>query len=114
MVLMLATGSLAGCATSTGVLPAGPDTYTISEKYAPVLGGGDEAEKDTLTKANDFCTQKGLMFVPSNMGQSGGYAPASGRNGYSVTFKCLPANDPAVAAYHLQQAPNVVIEQRNR
>ena len=35
---------LSGCATSTGILPAGPDTYTISEKFAPIRGGGDEAE----------------------------------------------------------------------
>ena len=43
----------------------------------------------------------GRKFVPSNMGQA------------TVTFKCLLPDDPAVAAYLLQQAPNVIIEQRN-
>jgi len=86
---------LSGCATSTGILPAGPDTYTISEKFAPIRGGGDEAERDALTKADDFCTQKGLKFVPSNMGQAGNVASPYGPTGYTVTFKCLSPNDPA-------------------
>jgi hypothetical protein len=105
---------LAGCASSTGVLPAGPDTYTLSEKYAPVRGGGDEAERVALTEANDYCTQKGRVFLPNNMGQAGNTASPYGPNGYTVTFRCLPPSDPAVKAFQLQQAPNVIVEQRNR
>jgi hypothetical protein len=98
---------LAGCATSTGILPAGPNTYTITEKYAPIRGGGTEAESSAVNKANDFCTQQGREFVPNNMGQAG-------PTGYTVTFRCLLSNDPAVGNYHLGQAPNVIVEQRNR
>ena len=29
-----------GCATSTGIVPVGPDTYVLSEMRAPVRGGG--------------------------------------------------------------------------
>jgi hypothetical protein len=104
---------LGGCASSTGVLPAGPDTYTISEKFAPVRGGGVEAERETLTKANEFCTQQGRKFVPSMMGDAAHTVPY-GPTGYTVTFRCLLPNDPAIAAYQLQQAPNVIVEQRNR
>jgi hypothetical protein len=59
---------LVGCASSTGILPAGPDTYTLSERFAPVRGGGDEAQRDALTKANEFCIQQGRQFVPAMMG----------------------------------------------
>jgi hypothetical protein len=97
-----------------GRIAAGPDTYTVSEKYAPVRGGGDEAERVALTEANDYCTQKGRVFVPNNMGQAGNVASPYGPNGYTVTFRCLPPNDPAVKAFQLQQAPNVIVEQRNR
>ena len=92
---------LCGCGSNRGILPAGPDTYTLTERYAAIRGGGDEAEQDALLKAHDFCTTMGRKFVPSNMGQG------------TVTFKCLLPDDPAVAAYQLQQAPNVIIEQRN-
>jgi hypothetical protein len=106
--------ALVGCASSTGILPAGPDTYTLSERFAPVRGGGDEAQRDALTKANEFCVQQGRQFVPNNMGQAGNLANPYGATGYAVTFKCLLPNDPAIAKFQLQPAPNVIIEQRNR
>jgi hypothetical protein len=106
--------ALGGCATSTGILPAGPDTYTISERYSPIRGGSDEAQRDVLTKANEYCSQQGRQFVPNNMGQTAGMMNQNTTTGYSTTFKCLLPNDPAIAKYQLQPAPNVIIEQRNR
>jgi hypothetical protein len=110
----LAALILAGCASSTGILPAGPDTYTMSEKFAPIRGGGDEAERDTLTKADKYCADTGRVFVPNNMGQNNVANNPYGPTGYTLTFRCLLPNDPAVANYRLQQAPNVIVEQRNR
>jgi hypothetical protein len=101
---------LCGCASSTGILPAGPETYTITERLAPIRGGGDAAQADALTKADQFCAEKGRQFVPALMGNPVG--PPN--TGYTVTFKCLPANDPAVANFRPQQAPNVIVERRNR
>jgi hypothetical protein len=116
--VMIATAlALGACTTSrsTGILPAGPDTYTLTERFAPIVGGRDEAERQALTKADAFCTEKGRKFVPSNMGQAGNLANVNGpTTGYAVTFKCLAADDPAVAKYQLGQAPNIIIEQRNR
>jgi hypothetical protein len=114
LIMVMACAALGGCASSTGILPAGPDTYTISERFAPVRGGGNEAERDALTKANEYCQQQGRVFVPNNMGQSGNLAHPYGATGYTVTFKCLPLDDPAIAKYQLQPAPNAIIEQRNR
>ena len=110
----LAALTLAGCASSTGILPAGPDTYTMSEKFAPIRGGGDEAERDTLTKADKYCADMGRVFVPNNMGQNNLANNPYGPTGYTLTFRCLLPNDPAVANYRLQQAPNIIVEQRNR
>jgi hypothetical protein len=31
--------ALGGCAMSSGILPAGPNTYTLTERYAPLRGG---------------------------------------------------------------------------
>jgi hypothetical protein len=113
-VIVGAALALTSCASSTGILPAGPDTYTISEKFAPVRGGGDEAQRSALVQADQFCAQQGRKFVPNNMGQSGNLNNPYGPTGYSVTFRCLQPNDPAVAGYQLGQAPNFIIEQRNR
>lgn len=112
-VALLCAAAFAGCASSTGVLAAGPDTYTLSKRFAPVRGGSTEAQRVALTKANDFCGEKGRVFVPAMMGQSAIVAE-QGPTGYSVTFRCLLPNDPAVAKYRIEQAPNVVVEQRIR
>lgn len=104
--------AVGGCTSNTGILPAGPDTYIMTKKVALVLGGVTEAEKEALTAANDFCDQKGLKFVPNVMGPvpNGIEQP----NTFTVTFRCLSPNDPAVAKYQLGQAPSVIVEQRNR
>ena len=48
------------------------------------------------------------------MGNAAGPPNPYGPTGYTVTFKCLLPNDPALAHYNLQPAPNVIVEQRNR
>jgi hypothetical protein len=106
--------ALGGCASSTGILPAGPDTYTISERVAPIRGGGSEAQREVMTKANEFCVQQGRQFVPAVMGQAGNLANPYGPDGYAVTFKCLLPGDPALTGYKPAGVPNVIIEQRNR
>jgi hypothetical protein len=79
---------LCACASSTGILPAGPDTYTITERLAPIRGGGDAAQADALTKADQFCAEKGRQFVPALMGNSVG--PPN--TGYTVTFQ-MPSSE---------------------
>jgi hypothetical protein len=48
--------ALSGCQTSTGILPAGPNTYTLSKHTAPILGGSTTAEQQALTEANAYCS----------------------------------------------------------
>jgi hypothetical protein len=109
LIVTTSAVGLSGCASSTGILPAGPDTYTLTERLAIDRGGATEAEKDALSKVNEFCEQQGRKFVPKTMGQT-----VIGHTQYTVTFQCLLPNDPAVAKYQLEQAPNIIFEQGNR
>lgn len=112
---LAAASILMGCTTSsTGVLPAGPNTYTVTEVVAPIQGGGALAEQKALTEANANCQQQGRLFVPDTMNQAGNLINRYGPTGYTVTFRCLLPNDPAIATYKLERAPNVIVEQRNR
>jgi len=106
--------TVAGCQRSTGILPAGPDTYTVTERVAPILGGGEEAQRRALTEANAFCGQQSRQFVPVMMNQAGNLINPYGPTGYSVTFRCLLADDPAIAKYRLEAAPNFILEERSR
>jgi len=82
--------SLCGCAISTGILPAGPDTYTVTEHVAPIRGGSSEAERVAMAETNQFCAQQGRVFVPVMMGAVPSMLDARVTNGYAVTFRCLP------------------------
>jgi len=103
-------GLAAGCAYSTGILPVGPDTYTVSEHYAPARGGNSTAERVALTEANGFCEQRGRKFLPVNMSQPSAIAISPA--GYSITFRCLTANDPELRRPRFQSSPDLVIENR--
>jgi hypothetical protein len=103
--------TLTGCAMSTGILPAGPDTYTVSEHFAPIRGGSTTAQQTALTEANAFCAGQGRQFLPVDMLTPFSANPY-GTTNYSVTFRCLSPGDPELARSHL--APTQIIEQRNR
>ena len=54
---------LAGCASDAGAVATGPDTYTMTEKFAPLGFDAEDAERDTLFKANQSCAEKGRQFA---------------------------------------------------
>jgi hypothetical protein len=104
---------LCACAWSTGILPAGLNTYTVSERYAPVRGGSTTAQQVAMTEANAFCAQQGRLFLPVNTA-----IPFDlnmwGTTGYQVTFRCLLPGDPELSGGGSNRAPDTIIENRNR
>jgi hypothetical protein len=102
-----------GCAMSSGIMPAGPDTYMLSKHNAPIREGAITAQQEALTEANAFCTGQGKVFLPSKM-QTPASANPYGPTNLSITFRCLPVDHPDVATYLLRRSPNYIIEQRNR
>jgi hypothetical protein len=109
----IAAAAVAGCAASSGILPAGPNTYIVTEHFAPLRGGSAEAQRTALTEANAFCAQQGRQFLPTDL-----QTPASlnryGSTGYTVTFQCLSPGDPMLARGGKTRAPDQIIENRTR
>jgi hypothetical protein len=113
VVLFAAAAALAGCAASTGILPAGPDTYTVTEQFAPIRGGSTHAEQEALTEANAYCAGQGRQLLATDM-KTPPSANPWGTTGYSVTFRCLLPGDPALATGGAAGAPAAIVEQRQR
>jgi hypothetical protein len=91
--ILIAGAAVAGCVTSSGILPAGPNTYTLKEHVAPIAGGGMQAQRVALEKANAFCKSQGREMMPLDLKGSdprGIY----GETSYSATFRCLLPTDP--------------------
>jgi hypothetical protein len=107
---MTAASLFSGCAVGSGILPAGPNTYSISEHYAPIRGGSTAAFQAGMNEANTFCTQKGRVFLPTNT-----VTPSSaniyGNTDFRMTFRCLLSGDPDLD--RAVRAPDAVIQQRN-
>ena len=85
---------LAGCAVSSGILPAGPNTYTVTERVAPIAGGGMEAQRRALAEANAYCKSQGREMLPLDLRDAGNRNNPYGPTGYSATFRCLLPTDP--------------------
>jgi negative regulator of sigma E activity len=88
--LLAATLLLSACAVSFGVQPYGPDSFIVSERRAPVLGGGPEAQRVALAEAARFCQQTGRVFAPIAMGPYGNPYGAYGPTTFTAAFRCRP------------------------
>ena len=115
LTAMACTAALSGCAsatTSTGVVSAGPNSYTISERFRPMLDSVEADQRSTLAKADAFCAQQGRKSVPTatEAGEPGPFGPSV----FTVDFQCISPSDPAAAKPEPGQMPDVRVEQRNR
>ena len=84
---------LVGCMASTGILPAGPNTYSLKQSVAPIAGGGMEAQRRALEEANAYCRSQGREMMPV---ESRGADPRGiyGEVSFNITFRCLLPTDP--------------------
>ena len=112
-LIMFAALAVTGCAASSGILPAGPNTYFVTERFAPIRGGSAEAQRTALTEANAFCLQQGRQFLPTDLETPPSRNPY-GPTGYTVTFQCLSPGDPALTRGGKTRAPDQIIENRQR
>ena len=85
---------LAGCQISSGVLPAGPNTYTLTERASPILGGSMTAQRTALEKANAYCKSQGREMMPLGLNELRGLNNPEAQTGYTATFRCLLPTDP--------------------
>lgn len=66
----------AGCATQTGVVPAGQDTYMTSRQDNGITASAGTLQAENLKEAKQFCASKGRDFsvvsstdIPRALGQ---------------------------------------------
>lgn len=63
IIFLCAAAALAGCATSSGVLRAGPDAYTIKATASLGAGGGATAKRTAYSEASKECEKFGKQMV---------------------------------------------------
>jgi len=108
-VVLLVVIALSGCGLrtySSGVLPMGPDTFSVSaDDLNP-----STAKQAALTQAQHHCTSLGREILVTNTRTTRGEA----RTLYDVTFRCLSKGDPELVRPTYETPPDVRIEERRR
>lgn len=112
--VLRATGALIvlacmlGCASQ--VVPAGPDTYTVSSSGAGFSSAGVRAR--AYQAANDFCAKRGLVMVPVSFDAQGGVLGQRPPTA-DLVFRALRPGDPEIKRPNVE-GPNYIqrIQQR--
>jgi len=105
--------TLVACASSSGTIKVGPDTFTISTAASHGKGGVPAAKKIAYQEATDECAKRGLeVFSLSEKA-----APPNayeGMSSFELNFRCLRADDSEFQRQKLQSSPDSIIEKRQR
>lgn len=99
---------LAGC-TSSGVIPMGPDTYTISTYHDYSSTG---AKAMAYKEANEYCNSMGKQIMTIRNSQ--GHQRVSGipTSHFDLEFRCLSEGDPDLYRPTMENEADITIEHR--
>lgn len=106
--------ALFGCASHTGVVQMGKDTYLIAKQQATGFPGLGNMKAEIIAEGSAHCRRmnKEFQIVSTNETQPpyilGNY-PRS-----EITFMCITASDPEHQRPRLQKTPDTVIQIQNR
>jgi hypothetical protein len=101
---------MAGCASNSGVVPIGKDTFMVSRQAATGFSGSGTLKAEAFNEANQYCLSqnKTLQVVNTHEAQPpyvlGNFPKAE------VQFMCLAPNDSELARPRLKKEADTVIE----
>lgn len=99
IALMVAwTLVLAGCAANSGIAPTGPNSFVVSRQAASGFSGSGTLKGEALTEAGQFCASRNKILLVTDSKEA---APPYVMGNFpkaEVSFMCLAADDPRLAA----------------
>ena len=110
--LIFAVLAITGCASNSGVVPIGPDTFMVSRQAATGFSGLGTLKADAFHEANQYCASQGKYIRVVNTSDSAppyvfGNFPRS-----EIQFMCLDKADAELTRPKMQKSPDTVIEVR--
>lgn len=94
---------LSGCVSA--IVPAGPDTYYVSEGPLPITMSAAKAKAECYQTASAWCAQRGLVMVPVSADEQN---TVPGRAGSAeLTFLALHPGDPRIRPVNLDQPAQI-------
>ncbi len=87
---------LAGCASTSEIVPAGKDTYMITASDLGVGAAGSTLKAKLYKKASTYCTKQNKVLFPVS-DSSVDYRAFRGTANAELTFRCLREDDPELS-----------------
>jgi hypothetical protein len=104
---------LTGCASNSGIIPIGKDTFMVSRQAATGFSGSGTLKAEAFQEASAYCAGQGkaLQVVSTQEAQPpfllGNYPKAE------VQFMCLTDGDAELARPRLRPKADVSVEVKN-
>lgn len=114
LVSLAAIDLLTACSNSSGVVKIGQDTYTISTAASPGRGGVPAAKKIAYEEAAAECTRLGNLELLMLSEKTSSPSWTEGMANMELYFRCLKPNDPEFQRQQIQQAPDKILEIRQK
>jgi len=109
LFLVLCLG-LVGCASNSGVIPMGQDTYMVSCQAATGFSGSGDLKARALQEASQFCTKQGKKLQVISTHESRPPYIFANFPKAEVQFMCLDVNDPKLQCSALGKSSDGVIQ----
>jgi len=104
---------LAGCASNSGVMPIGQDTYMVSRQAATGFSGSGTLKSEAFQEANEYCTNLGKSIQVVNTSESSPPYVLGNFPKAEIQFMCLSAKDAELTRPKLKKEADAVVEIKN-
>ncbi|MEN6586032.1 MAG: hypothetical protein ABFE02_08335 [Sulfuricella sp.] len=101
---------LAGCASNSGVMPIGQDTYMVSRQAATGFSGSGTLKAEAFQEATQYCTNQGKFVQVVSTHEAAPPFVFGNFPKAEIQFMCLSATDGELQRPRLQKTPDRVIE----
>jgi hypothetical protein len=103
---------VSGCASNSGVVPIGPDTFMVSRQAATGFSGLGTLKADAFQEANQYCIKQNKNIRVVNTSESSPPYVMGNFPRAEVQFMCLEKSDAELTRPKMQKMPDTVIEVR--
>jgi len=110
--LLVSLLALSGCASNSGVVSIGPDTFMVSRQAATGFSGLGTLKADAFQEANQYCASQNKHIRVVNTSESSPPYVLGNFPRAEIQFMCLEKTDAELTRPKMQKSPDTVIEVR--
>lgn len=108
--LCLSLFILSACASNSGIISIGTDTFMVSRQAATGFSGLGTLKADAFKEANQYCSNQNKNLRVVNTSESSPPYVLGNFPRAEVQFMCLEKMDAELTRPQMQKSPDTVIE----